>query len=47
MPSENLLTELKNILLEKYGLTFSDKDIKELALFILNTYEVLLGVDND
>ena len=47
MLSEQLLNELKKILLGKYGLVLNDAEVKEIAIFLHNVYEVLLGVDND
>lgn len=47
MLSEHLLTELKQIFLKKFGLNLSDRDVKEMGLFLLSYFEVLIGVDHD
>jgi len=47
MLSGHLLTELKQILLKNFGLSLSDQDVKEMGLFLLSYFEILIGADNE
>lgn len=47
MLSEHLLTELKQILFKNFGLSLSDKEVKDMGLFLLSYFEILIGADNE
>lgn len=44
MVSEVLLLELKKIFVESYKMQLSDSDVKELANFLIDYFDLLTGI---